>query len=187
MHHRFQLIVIVALSVGCARQEPLDTSTPVVAGPVANALNFSWMVEGQLGGLAAPGAYGDMVGDLAWLASEGVDLLITVNKYPPTDDELATVGLDHLWYPVDDGHAPTLDQLDDYVLNVQGAMADRGIGVHCTAGVGRTGTFLAAWLVWEGMVPPLAIDEVRRLRPGSIETMEQEQILFTFADHLQGN
>ena len=53
---------------------------------------------------------------------------------------------------------------------------------HCTAGLGRTGTFLAAYLVGEGMTAIEAIERVRTLRPGSIETDVQEEAILGYAE-----
>ena len=52
-----------------------------------------------------------------------------------------------------------------------------GVAVHCAAGKGRTGTVLAAYLVTQGMTAGEAIRKVRELRPGSVETYEQEQMI----------
>lgn len=51
--------------------------------------------------------------------------------------------------------------------------------VHCKGGLGRAGTVAARILVELGMPAPTAIDEVRKARPGAIETREQE-------DHVRG-
>lgn len=48
------------------------------------------------------------------------------------------------------------------------------VAVHCAAGLGRTGVFAAALLVREGLAPAEAIARVRAVRPGAIETAEQE-------------
>jgi atypical dual specificity phosphatase len=51
-------------------------------------------------------------------------------------------------------------------------------------GWGRTGTLLAAYLVSEGMSADEAIYQVRKKRPGSIETFGQEQILHIYEQSL---
>lgn len=45
---------------------------------------------------------------------------------------------------------------------------------HCLAGLGRTGTVIARFLVESGEHPDHAIERVRRARPGTIQTAEQE-------------
>jgi protein-tyrosine phosphatase len=53
----------------------------------------------------------------------------------------------------------------------------RDILVHCRGGLGRAGTIAARLLVELGMEPGRAIAEVRAVRPGAIETREQENFV----------
>ena len=53
--------------------------------------------------------------------------------------------------------------------------AGKSVGLHCAAGLGRTGMVAAQFLVAQGLSPSTAIATVRQVRPGSIETAEQEQ------------
>lgn len=55
--------------------------------------------------------------------------------------------------------------------------AGGGVVIHCRGGLGRTGLVAARLLVEEGMPPDEAIALVRRVRPGSIETWEQESYI----------
>lgn len=50
-----------------------------------------------------------------------------------------------------------------------------GVVVHCRGGLGRTGLAVACLLVELGMGPEEAIAQVRAVRPGAIETWEQEE------------
>jgi atypical dual specificity phosphatase len=77
---------------------------------------------------------------------------------------------------------PTPEQLDQTVSAIAKAH-DRqmGVGVHCGAGLGRTGVVLACYLVHKGSGAQNAIAKVRRLRPGSIETEEQADAVIDFA------
>jgi atypical dual specificity phosphatase len=58
--------------------------------------------------------------------------------------------------------------------------------VHCLAGMGRTGTILACYLVkYQNMSADEAIQKVREERPGSIQSYLQEEIIFQFTKSLQ--
>lgn len=52
--------------------------------------------------------------------------------------------------------------------------AGRSVVVHCRGGLGRAGTIAARLLVESGWTPAKAIQTVRKVRPGAIETREQE-------------
>ena len=49
--------------------------------------------------------------------------------------------------------------------------------VHCRGGLGRAGTIAARLLVELGMEPTTAIASVRAVRPGAIETSDQEKFV----------
>jgi ADP-ribosyl-[dinitrogen reductase] hydrolase len=49
--------------------------------------------------------------------------------------------------------------------------------VHCRGGLGRAGTIAARLLVELGMEPIKTIASVRAVRPGAIETTEQEKFI----------
>lgn len=86
--------------------------------------------------------------------------------------------------------APTLAQVDAFIDT---ALSKRTL-VHCGGGKGRAGTFVACYLAASGfggdrldqpaMSAALAIQTVRRLRPGSVETEAQEQFVAQFVSHL---
>jgi ADP-ribosyl-[dinitrogen reductase] hydrolase len=49
--------------------------------------------------------------------------------------------------------------------------------VHCRGGLGRAGTIAARLLVELGTEPATAIANVRAVRPGAIETSDQERFV----------
>lgn len=143
---------------------------------------FSWVIDNQVAGMARPGSGRPLDADLLYLREQGVDVLVSLTEKPVDPEALGRHGIEGKHIPVPDFHAPTQEQLDVYVNDVEAwTSAGRQVGTHCGAGLGRTGTFLAALLVSRGKDAEEAIAEVRRLRPGSIETEEQEQAVRDFA------
>jgi len=84
--------------------------------------------------------------------------------------------------PVADFTPPSHEQLRAGVAAIRESLAaGNRVAVHCGAGLGRTGTLLATYLVSEGVNAEAAISQVRQARPGSIETPAQEAAVRQFA------
>lgn len=132
---------------------------------------FSWVDPQFLAALGRPDE-----ADLAWLRDQGVQVVITLTEHPLPRSWVNDAGLMAVHIPVPDMDAPSGRQLRAAVDTIERAKkSGMGVAVHCAAGKGRTGTVLAAYLVTQGMTAGEAIRKVRELRPGSIETFEQER------------
>jgi atypical dual specificity phosphatase len=139
---------------------------------------FSWIEKPRLAGMARP----ESAEDLAWLRTQGIDLLVSLTEERLRRDWVNEAGLLIIHEPVVDMEAPTQDQLDRCISAIDNALDhNMGVAVHCTAGLGRTGVILACHLVSRGMAANNAIARIRRLRPGSIETDEQAIAVDEFA------
>lgn len=139
---------------------------------------FSWIEKPLLAAMARP----DAREQLTWLRRQGIEILISLTQQPPPRDWINDAGLMLVHVPVEDMHPPTQPQLDHCISVIRRAQEqNRGVAIHCGAGLGRTGTIVAAWLVEKGLSADNAIARVRRLRPGSIETDEQEEAIAEFA------
>ena len=62
---------------------------------------------------------------------------------------------------------------------------DSQVYIHCYAGYGRTGAILAAYLVATGTGPFAAIERVRAVRPGAVESAAQERFVLEYSRRLQ--
>lgn len=156
------------IEIAPSQQAPM----PEVPQPeVAPMYGFSWVEADLLAAMPRP--RGD---DLLEISEAGVDLLISLTETPLAPADLDAAGLDTLHLPIEDFHPPTMEQMEAFVDAVEAReLAGEQVGVHCTAGRGRSGTLVAVWFVHTGMTSDEAIATIRSLRPGSIETTEQEQ------------
>ena len=144
--------------------------------------NYSFIIQGVLAGSGHPCRSGNLREVLAGLAADGIRGVVSLDETGLPKAHLEEQGLRFLHLPVVDFSIPTLDQARQFIRFVREERArNSAVLVHCGAGIGRTGTMLACYLVAEGADPEEAIREVRLQRPGSIETLEQEQFVRDFA------
>jgi atypical dual specificity phosphatase len=139
---------------------------------------FTWVEQPLLAAMGRP----DSLEELQWLRQQGIEILISLTEDPPRRPWVNEAGLMLVHVPVVDMEPPTQDDLDKCVNVIQRAHErNMGVAVHCGAGLGRTGVILACYFVTKDLGAKNAVARVRRLRPGSIETAEQEEAVSEFA------
>ena len=150
---------------------------------------FSWVIEGLLAGMAHPDASWSPLEDVLRVLSDGgVSGVVSLTERPLEEEALTKYGFVYLHSPISDFGVPTLEAIEVVNTFVDRAQDDeRGVVIHCGAGMGRTGTLLACYLAHQGASPEEAIERVRRLRPGSIETPGQEDVVKRFSAHERGS
>lgn len=91
-------------------------------------------------------------------------------------------GMEVIHLPIPDFQVPTLESLEAAVhATIERAHAGKNIVVHCYAGLGRTGMFLACLARRvHGMSADQAIHWVRSILPGAIETAGQIRMIQDF-------
>ena len=150
--------------------------------------NFSFVIKDRLAGCGASGAQEFVEEDLESLREKGIAALVSLTEDPIDPEVMRNAGFDFLHLPVADFHPPTLGQIRKFVEFVREHIEKRKpqpVAVHCYAGRGRTGTMLACYLVSTGVKAAEAVRTLRRLRPGSVETPEQERAVVNFQAWLQ--
>jgi len=160
-------------------QETVEVDTLASSDNCISMTGFSWVIPEKLAGMPRPGISAPIQEDLCFLKRQKISMIVSL-----TEDSLPaeSFGFSSLHLPVVDMSAPTVEQLKGFVSVVSEQLAaGERVSVHCTAGKGRTGTFLAAYFIHQGMTPAQAIDKIRSLRPGSIETEDQVAVLYSFA------
>lgn len=176
---------LLALTLlGCGRQPlpPNPDSPPFEDLQLDGAMyGFSWVDARSLAAMPRPNT-----DDLHWMGSEGIEVLVSLTVSPLDPALIESAGLESVHIPVRDFRAPSQDQIDTFTALVDSERSHgRSLGVHCLAGLGRSGTMAASWFIHEGMTAPQAIQHVRTLRPGSIETDEQLESLHRYATRLR--
>ncbi len=168
---------------GAALLEKERDYLPASRGPTG----FHWLVDGLLGGMRRPGVLTKTRHDIEALARMNVSLLVTLNEnWSPPVDELAAHGIDSFVHKITDLHAPDAERALATCRYVDGYLAhDRACIYHCRAGIGRTGTMLAAQLMYYGFNASDAIQAVRAKNPKWIQSEIQLEFLPTFGEYLQ--
>ena len=143
--------------------------------------NFSWLLENKLAGSAIPTS----IDEVQWVIDQGVKSIVTVREEPL--DGIWIKDVKYLHMPSNDMGVPEFVDLVSAVDFIHNRITnDEPVMVHCLAGMGRTGTLLACYLVkHQKMSADEAIQKVRAERPGSIQSFPQEEIIFQFAKSLE--
>ncbi|MHA1616282.1 MAG: protein-tyrosine phosphatase family protein [Candidatus Njordarchaeales archaeon] len=148
-------------------------------------MDFFWLIPNKLAGASVPKDINDI---MIWKRNKirAVVSLIEDHEFHIDIDEFRKNGFEVLWVPVRDMTAPALTDLLRIVKWIDEKINEgKPVVVHCYGGYGRTGTVLAAYLVYKGWEPFKAIEHVRAVRPGAIVTPYQVYSILAFKDYLK--
>jgi protein-tyrosine phosphatase len=165
---------------------------------VIDSVEFSrgaWLGMSHCPGRQWPGQpRRSLMKDLAAIEAWGASTLLSLVErselarlgVPDFADAVAATGLRWLQVPITDMQVPNAATRAAWLAErgeLEAAL-QRGdkVLVHCAAGLGRTGMLVARLLVDDGLQPAVAIERVRRARPGTIETAAQAD--FVMRDRL---
>ncbi|ASJ09665.1 protein tyrosine phosphatase [Thermococcus siculi] len=119
--------------------------------------------------------------ELDGIASDFDAVVVLVEEYelPYRLEEWEKRGIEVLHSPIEDFTAPTLNQLLEILEWIERRVGEgKKVLIHCLGGLGRSGTIATAWLMYsKGLRLQEALRRVRSIRPGSVETYEQMEVL----------
>lgn len=168
------------------RPPPLPVAALKYARSALGPRGFLWLKKGRLAGTPVPGVYFDLEYDLKALKRVGVTKLITLTENALDESRLKQFGISSIWEPVPDMQAPSIEQCERICQKIETLMRQNEVvAVHCRAGLGRTGTILAAQLIWEGNSALDALETVRSIEPRWVQSQVQVEFLEAFASARQ--
>ena len=141
---------------------------------------FSWLIENKLAGSGIPTS----IDEVQWAIEQGVKSIVTVREEPL--DNSWVKGVNYLHVISNDMGVPEFGDLTSAIDFIHSRITNNEpVMVHCLAGLGRTGTILACYLVkYQNLSADEATQKVREERPGSIQSYPQEEIIFRFEKSL---
>ncbi|WWC98147.1 hypothetical protein V866_005038 [Kwoniella sp. B9012] len=124
--------------------------------------------------------------DISALASMGIKTVITLTEETPLPSKwFQDESIKNIFIPVQNYYPPSIEQMD-VIIQLLNDETNLPILIHCGGGKGRAGTVIASYLASYGFHPPTgdrnhpsmsakeAIAALRKIRPGSLETSQQE-------------
>lgn len=124
--------------------------------------------------------------DLLTLHNAGIGAVVSLLNLPSDESVYREAGFSFICLPVPDGGAPTFEQASNFVRFVAVERAkNQAVAVHCEAGLGRTGTMLAAFLIATGKTAAEAIQMIRAVEKSAVETERQIHFLEKYAERIK--
>ena len=170
----------------------------VVAVPGTDGLIGMTLCPGKKDPYAPFGAWDrDLGTDLQAIRDWGASTIVSLVEHAefwllgvPDFEAKVSAEFRWLWLPIADGGVPGTEfesRWADAGPELHGRLAaGERVLIHCRAGLGRTGMIASRLLIESGLTPVQAMMAVRRARPGTVETLPQEQYVLLLPARLAG-
>ncbi|KAI6172009.1 Protein-tyrosine-phosphatase [Aphelenchoides besseyi] len=147
--------------------------------------DFNWIIPGKILSFRGPSnrsyiqngyPYHSPDVYFDYFREKGVSTIVRLNTKLYDRKRFIDAGFDHQDLFFIDGSTPTdaiVERFFEIVDNAKG-----GVAIHCKAGLGRTGTLIACWMMKEfRLTAPQCIAWLRICRPGSVIGPQQQYLL----------
>ncbi|GEM_PF-287570 len=149
--------------------------------PIAD--NLWWVMPGKLGGVRKP-----IAEELLELQAAGIGAIVSVLDDSSNLALYEQANIPNLWLPTKGGTAPSQEQIQALQAFVdQQNRLGNGVAVHCTNGIRRTGTMLAAYLIQTGLSYDEAMQNIQSANPDVALREAQTTFLKALAGELSGD
>lgn len=146
---------------------------------------FHWIVPEQLAGCPMPGIVAPLEYDLSALRDVGITTLVNLTERELPEQILQQYGIKSIQFKIEDRRAPPVMWIKMLLVQIDKLLAGGEVlGVHCLAGLGRTGTILGAWLIKKGLTAEEALKRLRQIDAGYVQSKEQEDLLYSLEDNI---
>ncbi len=166
--------------------EPISKNIKNYVSESFGPRGFLWLLKGKLAGTPLPGVFFEQDYDLKALQRVGITHLISTTQKPVSVEKLKLFNIQGNSFPIKDMGIPTLEQAIKVCEHIDHAINNNGIvAVHCRAGLGRTGTVLALYLIWKKSDALSALEKVRIIEPRWIQSDQQVKFLDVFSNYIR--
>jgi len=143
--------------------------------------NFSWLINNKLAGCGMP----TTSAEVNWVIKNGIKSIVTMTENSLPNPWIETINYLHV--PTQDLGAPDMKKIETAVNFIHERISlGEPVMVHCAAGIGRTGTILACYLIkHQKYSAKEAIEKVRKERPGSIQSDSQAIAVSLYEKHIR--
>lgn len=133
--------------------------------------DMNWIVPGKILAFAGPRSdFFSVEKFIDWALLNNVRGIIRLNKGGYKAGDMKERGLEHYQMFIPDGHVPSQKDIDRFIgIAEMHWRKGEAIGVHCHAGLGRTATMIALFLIKKyNFNADYVIAILRMMRPGSV-------------------